>query len=143
MGTSYEADVIVWAREQVALLRSGKLTEIDIAHIAEEIEDAGKSEKRELSSRMAVLLCHLLKWRYQPERRSTSWQRTIKEQRRAIALPLKETPSLNSSLTEQDWLASTWSDSITKTIEKTGLDILPEAFPWTMNQVLAQDFFPE
>ena len=142
MATSYEADVIIWAQEQAALLRSGKLTEIDIEHIAEEIEDVGKSEKRELSSRMAVLVCHLLKWRYQPERRRTSWQRTIKEQRRAIALHLKETLSLNSSLTNQDWLAGTWSDSITKTIEETGLDILPDAFPWTMDQVLAQDFFP-
>src|SRR5260363_345132 len=69
-----------WASEQAALLRAGKLTAIDVEHIAEEIEDVGRSEKRELANRMAVLLVHLLKWKFQPERRGSSWQRTIKEQ---------------------------------------------------------------
>src|SRR5260364_339332 len=69
----------------------GKLTAIDVEHIAEEIEDVGRSEKRELANRMAVLLVHLLKWKFQPERRGSSWQRTIKEQRNAIALHLEET----------------------------------------------------
>lgn len=60
MGTPYEIDIIAWANEQAALLRAGKLSDIDIAQIAEEIEDVGKSERRELASRMAVLLAHLL-----------------------------------------------------------------------------------
>lgn len=72
MGTSYEVDVVAWASEQAALLRAGKLSDIDIRHIAEEIEDVGKSEQRELASRMAVLLAHLLKWQYQPGRRGSS-----------------------------------------------------------------------
>ena len=63
MNTRYEADVVAWAQEQAALLRAGRFSEIDIANIAEEIEDVGKSEKRELASRMAVLLAHLLKWK--------------------------------------------------------------------------------
>ena len=62
MSTTYEKDIIVWATEQAALLRAGKLSALDIEHISEEIEDVGKCEKRELSSRMAVLLSHLLKW---------------------------------------------------------------------------------
>ena len=62
MGTPYEKDVVAWAMEQAALLRAGQLSALDIEHIAEEIEDVGKSEKRELASRMAVLLSHLLKW---------------------------------------------------------------------------------
>ena len=98
MSTPYETDVIAWANEQAALLRAGRLAEIDIVHIAEEIEDVGKSEQRELASRMSLLLAHLLKWRYQPERRGSSWQRTIKEQRRAIAARIGETPSLKVSL---------------------------------------------
>ena len=88
MTTTYENDIIAWAKEQAYLLRSGKLSVLDIEHIAEEIEDVGKSEQRELASRMAVLLAHLLKWQYQPERQSGSWQRAIKEQRRAITLSL-------------------------------------------------------
>ncbi len=142
MATNYETDVIVWAQEQVALLRSGKLAEIDIEHIAEEIEDVGKSEKRELTSRMAILLCHLLKWQHQPERRGSSWQRTIKEQRRAIALHLEETPSLNSLLDNSHWLEGAWADAIARTIAETGLDTFPASCPWSMAQALEQDFFP-
>lgn len=85
MGTSYDKDVVAWAAEQAALLRAGKLSDIDIEHIAEEIEDVGKSEQRELASRMAVLLAHLLRWQYQPERRGSSWKTTLRLQRSAIA----------------------------------------------------------
>ena len=62
MTTTYETDIIAWANEQAAFIRAGKFDLLDIEHIAEEIEDVGKSEKRELASRMAVLLMHLLKW---------------------------------------------------------------------------------
>jgi hypothetical protein len=143
MGTSYEKDVVAWANEQAALLRAGKLSAIDIEHIAEEIEDVGRSEKRELASRMAVLLVHLLKWQFQPRRRGSSWQRTIKEQRNAIGLHLEETPSLKVSLSNPKWLAATWADTVTKAINETGLDQFPEVCPWDMEQVLSQDFYPE
>jgi Domain of unknown function DUF29 len=92
MATAYDTDIIAWSKEQASLLRSGKLSAIDIEHIAEEIEDVGKSEQRELANRMAVLLSHLLKWQYQPERQSGSWQRTIKEQRKAIARRINTPP---------------------------------------------------
>src|SRR5471032_3643024 len=94
MGTTYEEDVVAWASEQAALLRAGKLSSIDIEHIAEEIEDVGKSEQRELASRMAVLLAHLLKWQFQPSRRSKSWKFTIRTQRKEVAYVLDEAPSL-------------------------------------------------
>ncbi len=102
MGTRYETDVVAWANEQAALLRSGKLSQLDIANIAEEIEDVGKSEKRELASRMAVLLAHLLKWQFQAGRRGSSWQRTIREQRKSILLRVRKTPSLKSCLTDSE-----------------------------------------
>jgi len=69
----YHLDIIAWAEEQASLLRAGRLSELDIDHIAEEIEDVGKSEQRELASRMAVLIAHLIKWRYQLQRRGNSW----------------------------------------------------------------------
>ena len=143
MGTPYEKDVVAWAMEQAALLRSGQLSALDIEHIAEEIEDVGKSEKRELASRMAVLLAHLLKWQYQPGRRGSSWSRTIKEQRKAIAAAMRQTPSLKASLSDADWLAGTWSDAVTKAVEETGLDNFPEDCPWSMEQVLSAEFLPE
>ena len=141
MGTAYETDIVAWAREQAALLRSGQLSALDIEHIAEEIEDVGKSEKRELASRMAVLLAHLLKWQHQPGRRGSSWTRTLKEQRKAIAAALRQTPRLKASLTDPDWLAGVWADAVTKAIDETRLDNSPEDCSWLMMQVLSEDFF--
>ena len=142
MGTPYEIDIIAWANEQAALLRAGRLSDIDIAQIAEEIEDVGKSERRELASRMSVLLAHLLKWQFQPGRRGSSWQRTIKEQRRGIAAHLRETPSLKTSLTDPNWQEGVWADATAKAIDETGLDLFPEECPWTVEQVLSPDFYP-
>ena len=143
MGTPYEKDVVAWAMEQAALLRAGNLSALDIEHIAEEIEDVGKSEKRELASRMAVLLSHLLKWQHQPGRRGSSWTRTLKEQRKAIAAAIRQTPSLKASLSDADWLAGVWADAVTKAVDETGLDSFPEDCPWSMAQVLTEEFFPE
>ena len=143
MGTSYDEDVIAWANEQAALLRAGKLSAIDIEHIAEEIEDVGKSEQRELANRMAVLLAHLLKWQYQPERRGSSWQATIREQRRAIGVVLRKTPSLRNSLIDPEWITGVWADAKSKAIEETGLDVFPEDYPWSMEQALDPTFFPD
>ena len=85
MATSnYDGDIVAWANEQAALLRAGLFSQMDMEHLAEEIEDVGKSEKRELASRLAVLLAHLLKCQYQPDLQGNSWRRTIKERRNAI-----------------------------------------------------------
>jgi hypothetical protein len=143
MGTKYEQDVVAWANEQAALLRAGQFSALDIEHIAEEIEDVGKSEQRELANRMAVLLAHLLKWQYQSGRRGSSWQRTIKEQRRALDAALNDTPSLKNSLSNQNWIARTWADAVSKAIEETGLDVFPDACPWSMDQVLSVSFYPD
>jgi len=142
VGTPYETDIIVWANEQAALLRAGRFSDIDIARIAEEIEDVGKSERRELGSRMAVLLAHLLKWQFQPGRRGSSWRRTIKEQRRSIAAHLRETPSLKAALADPNWQVGVWADATAKAIDETGLDLFPEDCPWEIEKVLSTDFYP-
>jgi len=142
MATTYEHDIVAWAKEQAYLLRSGKLSALDIEHIAEEIEDVGKSEQRELASRIAVLLSHLLKWQYQSARQSSSWQRTIKEQRKAIARRLKNTPSLKVSVNDPEWLEDAWGDAISMTINETGMDCFPESCRWTIDNILAEDWLP-
>jgi hypothetical protein len=100
MGALYDRDFHAWAQEQASLLRSGRLSEADVNHIAEEIESMGKTEKRELVSRLTVLLLHLLKWRYQPERRGRSWEATIRVQRGLLADHLTDNPSLKAQLLE-------------------------------------------
>src|SRR5271169_5894026 len=84
--TSYDKDVIRWSQKQARLLRAGRFTELDVEHLTDEIEDVGKSEKRELANRMAVLMAHLLKWSRQPENRSKSWRATIVVQRKRVVL---------------------------------------------------------
>src|SRR5262245_7533678 len=90
----YEQDFYAWTIHNAKLLREGKLSEVDIEHIAEEIESMGKSERRELINRLAVLIAHLLKWQFQEERRSNSWKYTIEEQRDEVLELLEESPSL-------------------------------------------------
>ena len=144
MGTSYEKDVVAWAHEQAELLRSGQLTALDIEHIAEEIEDVGKSEQRELANRMAVLLAHLLKWEYQPTLRSASWESTIHAQRNSIDRRIHKTPSLKASLADDDWWADAWGDAVLDASKETGMAYsgFPEICPWPADKVLDRAFFP-
>ena len=142
MGTSYEADVVAWANEQAQLVRARRFELLDLEHIAEEIEDVGKSEQRELASRMSVLMSHLLKWQFQPERQSASWQRTIKEQRKAIARRLKKTPSLKASIDDSEWLEDAWGDAVLMAINETGMGGFPELCPWTTENMLSDAWLP-
>ena len=145
MNTSYDSDVIAWAQEQANLLRSGQFSLLDIEHIAEEIEDVGKSEQRELASRMAVLLAHLLKWEYQPERRGSSWEDTIRTQRERIDRRMCKTPSLKTSLTDADWQADAWDDAVDEAVKETGMarKVFPKSCPWSTEQIMSQDFYPD
>jgi hypothetical protein len=140
--TNYDQDVIAWAQEQAKLLRSGRFDALDIEHIAEEIEDVGKSEQRELASRMAVLLAHLLKWQYQPERRGSSWTRTINNQRVLIKRRIKRTPSLKRSLDDKEWWGDAWLDAQVLAERETGLVDFPAECPWTGSQTIDLEFFP-
>ena len=151
MGAMYEKDVILWSLEQAKFLRDGKFSSLDIEHLADEIEDVGKSEKREFANRMAVLLAHLLKWHHQPERRQEggrslrSWHSTIKIQRERLALAIKATPSLKVSLRNADWLQEAWLEAVEQAGKETGIDAgdFGEVCPWPMDQVLASGWMPE
>ena len=143
--TRYETDIVAWAREQAALIRAGRFEHLDLEHIAEEIEDVGKSETRELASRMAVLLMHLLKWQYQPQfQHSTSWARTMRDQRKAIVKRLRNTPSLKPFLDDPEWVEDVWIDAVHDATKETKLDIntFPEVCPWTMEEVLQEGWLP-
>lgn len=140
---TYDFDVIAWSQEQARLLRTGQFSLLDIEHIAEEIEDVGKSEQRELENRMAVLLAHLLKWQYQPERCGNSWRRTIIAQRNGVSLRLKKTPSLKRDLRDDEWWRAVWDDAISAVLKEVELDDLPVSCPWTFDQIISSEFWPE
>jgi hypothetical protein len=139
----YETDIVAWSREQAQWLKAGRFDRLDLEHLAEEIEDVGKNEQRELSNRMAVLLAHLLKWQHQPERRGASWKITIRNQRKGILRRLSKTPSLKADLADADWWEGVWEDATAQAAQETGLSSFPEDCPWSSAQVLGLDWLPE
>lgn len=137
----YEDDVLAWIEEQVASLRAGEFAALDLDNLAEEIESLGASQKSELRSRLAVLVQHLLKWQYQPERQSRSWRATIETQRDELDDLLEQSPSLHRLL--PDILPRAYVRGRRKALEETGLPHLPEACPFTTEQLLGADWLPE
>lgn len=143
MVNAYDGDVVAWAYEQAALLRAGKWSSLDVENIAEEIEDVGKSVKRELSSRLAGLLAHLLKWKYQPSLRGKSWLATIAVQRKAIARKLDKSPSLRPLLSDDDIFGEAWLDGVKLAIDETGIYEFPHHPLWSVDQILDPNFLPD
>lgn len=141
--TPYEADYARWCTEQGALLRDGRLDALDRENLAEEIESLGRSDRREIESRLKVLLTHLLKWRHQPEGRCGSWRSTIRDQRRGIAKILKESPSLHTHPAKA--LKDEYGYAVSDAIDETGLpeDAFPSACPFTIDQILDPAFLPD
>ena len=141
--TNYDRDFYAWAMEQAALLREGKLGEADIEHIAEEIESMGRSEKRELVSRLTVLMLHLLKWRFQPLLRGQSWRATIRVQRRDLSDLFSDNPSLKPLLPEL--IERAYGSAIIEAESETGLpeSTFPAVCPWSFDQMMDGDFWPD
>ncbi len=135
-----DEDFVTWTQRQGELLRAraaGALSNdagIDWANLAEEIESVGRSERRQVRSRMARLFQHLLKWHYQPDHRSRSWRTTIATQRREIEAVLADSPSLRSSL--PDILTDAYRAARAEALAGTGLLKLPEISPFTVEQAL-------
>jgi hypothetical protein len=139
--TPYDQDFYVWTQTQAALMRQGKWQEVDWEHVAEEIDALGKRDRRELASRLQVLVMHLLKWQRQPEQRSGSWRRTIGEQRDQLHLLLEDSPSLRPQVPVL--LARRYPYARDKALDETGLFTLPDTCPFTPEQVLDVNFWPE
>jgi hypothetical protein len=138
--TLYDKDLYSWAKHNAALLRDGRLSEIDIEHIAEELEDMGKSEQRALASHIRNLLLHLLKWKYQPGLRGAGWELSISNSRDAINDILADSPSLQPgfpALMERMYPRARKGARI-----ETGLPdtIFPEECPFSAEQVLTEGF---
>jgi hypothetical protein len=138
----YEHDFYTWVLESARALREGRFAELDIEHIAEELEDMGASKERELENRLGTLLAHLLKWHYQPERRSHSWRLTLKEQRRRIERLMRKNPGLKSYLGEA--FENGYGDATLMAARETGLEenAFPAACPWSLEQVMDAGFWP-
>jgi len=138
----YEDDLFAWTQEQAALLRAHAIDGLDWENLAEEIESMGRRDRRELKSRLRVILLHLLKWQAQPDLRGVSWRKTLRTQRREIRDLLQQSPSLRREV--PGMMRETYADAVKDAIDETGLrpEVFPKACPYAPDDVLDEDHLP-
>lgn len=139
--TDYETDFYQWTQQQAMLLRQGRLSRIDAANLAEEVESMGNSNRWALESFLSNVIMHLLKWKYQPERRCTSWKMTIRNGRIQIEKRLKNSPSLRPKLPEM--IAGEYLPAREDAADETGLSptIFPEQCEFSVEEITG-DYWP-
>lgn len=140
---AYEADYYGWTMDQAAAVRAGRFDLVDRENLAEEIEDLGKKERREVESRLVLVLLHLLKWQFQPEKRKGGWEASIRVQRNDLNEVLAENPSLKDYPEER--LTTAYAKARLAAERETGIayEAFPEACPYSVAQVLEESFFPD
>jgi hypothetical protein len=138
----YDTDFYAWTVEQATLLGHRQWDKLDLSNLIEEIESLGRQQRQELRSCLSVLLGHLLKWQYQPQRRSRSWLATIRIQRRDALRLLQENPSLKPALDEI--LKDAYANGRDLAIAETELP--DQTFPphclYSLQQTLDEAFYP-
>lgn len=144
MSTSlHDRDFHAWTESQIGLLKSRRFMDLDFKAIIEELEMMGASERRQLVSRLAILLAHLLKWQHQPSYRGRSWMLTIKEQRRQLARHLRDNPTLE--VRREEFLLDAYGDAVLMAASETGLDegAFPPICPYVWEDIIDPDFLPD
>lgn len=139
----YEQDFNQWLEITANLLKEKKFSQLDLANLIIEIEAMGKNNQRELKNRLVVLIMHLLKWKYQPEKKSNSWLKTINEQRRQLLFLLEDNPSLKPKI--ETVINKCYALARKEASQETKLNIskFPEDNPFLLTEILDADFFPE
>jgi Domain of unknown function DUF29 len=140
---TYDSDFYLWSAGQAALIREGKFEQLDVENVAEEIESLGRSDRKSLISQLQRLTAHLLKWQFQPSRRSKSWRLSIFSAREEIGVLVEDSPSLNEALSSG--LDKAYLSARKRAALETGLadKIFPVSCPYSPSQILDEDFWPE
>ena len=143
MTITYQIDFNMWLKETTQLLIENRWQEIDKEHLIEEISELGKSERRAIYSQLIRLLLHLLKWQYQPQRRSDSWLDSITDARTQIEFTIKDSPSLKNYPQEQ--LQESYEKARRQAAKQTGLIIstFPEECLYSLELILDENWLPE
>jgi len=139
----YERDFCLWVEEQARLLREGRLPQLDVVNLIDEIEDLGINRKHAVTSNLVVVLNHLLKHQFQPRRRSRGWLASIAEHRRRLRKEFQHAPSLREYAREQ--FEECYQDARRQAMIETGLaaTALPDVPPYSLEQTLDPDFLPD
>ncbi|NJL22674.1 MAG: DUF29 domain-containing protein [Leptolyngbyaceae cyanobacterium SM1_3_5] len=132
-----------WINQTAQLLREQRWHEIDVPNLIEEVEGLGKSERRAITSQLIRLLLHLLKWQYQPQRRSESWLDSITDAQTQIKLAIEDSPSLRSYPAEQ--LEASYQRARRQAAQQTSLEIsvFSETCPYSLQLILSEDWLPK
>lgn len=141
--TLYETDFYEWTQEQARLLRERRFDDLDLENLVDEVASVGRSDKHQIESRVEVLLAHLLKWKFQPGHRGSGWIGTIVEQRNRLRRLVEDSPSLRRFMTEE--IGRSYLAARLLAAKDTGIafGVFPEHNPFTPQQVLDPDFYPE
>ncbi len=133
----YETDETAWLETTADLIRSGRLDQIDLDTLAEYLTDMALRDKREVLSRLKVLITHLLKWQFQPENRGASWRRTVADERQEL-LDIMESGSLHNHAL--DVLAKAYRHGVSLATAETGLPetTFPAECPWPLDEILSK-----
>jgi hypothetical protein len=139
----YQRDFCLWVEEQVRLLREGRLEQLDVVNLIDEVESLAISRKHAVTSNLVVILNHLLKHQFQLRRRSRSWLASIAEHRRRLRKEFQHAPSLRGYAREQ--FAECYEDGRRQALIETGLapDAVPNTSPYTLDQTLDPEFLPD
>jgi hypothetical protein len=140
--TLYDQDFLKWTEQQAEFLQKGSWEGLDIANLVEELESLGRSEQRELGSYLQVLMMHLLKCQFQPERKTSSWEITLAHCRDNIQDCLEDTPSLQRFLQDPEWVEKYYRRSRRDAVKETQIPLqtFPIHCPYTMAQILDPNF---
>jgi hypothetical protein len=135
-------DYHAWLLDQIELLKAGQFADLDVAHLIDDLKALAMAEKSEIENRLLVLLHHLLKWEFQPERRSNSWRATIVEQRSRLNRVISGSPSLRrypSTVIDEEYRIARLHAS-----GETGLPLkrIPATCPYSVAQALDENFWP-
>lgn len=137
---SDDIDLYAWSHRQAALIRAGRLDELDLDRLAGEIDDVGSEIYERLESALTVLLMHMLKWDHQPGHRSRSWEATIREQRKRIAKLLKDNPSLKSKLDDAQHAGYGYGRDRASGETDRPVETFPAECPYTWHDITARVF---
>lgn len=134
----YESDETAWLETMAELIRAGRLDDVDYPHLAEYLADMARRDRREVESRLATLIAHILKWNHQPDRRTGSWKATIIEQRQELEGLVSRGVLRNHA---EAVLANVYAKGVERAAAETGLrpETFPEVCPYLLDEWLSDE----
>lgn len=138
----YENDFVIWLEAQAEFLRTGRLDLLDRENLIDELTSMANRDRRELKSRLKVLIAHLLKCQFQADHKTHSWEHTVDEQRAQVKLIIEDSPSLHSAVRGN--LETCYQHAVRQAARETGLpaSAFPAHSPYSVEQLLDDDFLP-